>query len=404
MTYLQLFVVLCLPITGLCYATLGAIKLSLSQRLKLDEAKVGGLISAFGFMVGPVILLCGALSDAYGRKPVWMVGSALVGISFLIFAKARRYGLAVLATILLAAGWTAMINVANPVMGNTFPGNQFASMNFGDAMFGAGAFLCPILVAVLRRKLGFEKGIGLIAVLAFIPLILAAVPQSVSGLDMGGGELKGDLAAAFAGFRELANDKTIWLLGLTLMCWVVIESGTAGWASTLVKESAPQDEPVERSERIAAAALSAFWLCFMGSRLVAALLLHAVEDQSHLVATTQVLQLIIAVLAVLTMLGLVVSRSRKLVVPLVVFAGLLCGPFFPNLIAQLFTHLGARGEMGYAGRAIGMLFACASVGWTLLPTAMGFVARRKGIRRAFLLPAAVGVVMAVLILINKITV
>ena len=58
--------------------------------------------------------------------------------------------------------------------------------------------------------------------------------------------------------------------------------------------------------------------------------------------------------------------------------------------------------MAWAGRAVGMLFACASVGWTLLPTAMGFVARDRGIRRAFLLPAACGVVMTVLILVNKI--
>ena len=109
MTHLQLFVVLSLPITGLCYATLGSIKLPLSKRLQLDEAKVGGLISAFGFMVGPIILLCGALSDAYGRKPVWMVGSLLVALSFVIFALARHYLVAVLATVLLAAGWTAMI-------------------------------------------------------------------------------------------------------------------------------------------------------------------------------------------------------------------------------------------------------------------------------------------------------
>src|SRR5262245_10585578 len=120
MSFLQLFVVLSLPITGLCYATLGSIKLPLSQRLGLDEAKVGGLISAFGLMVGPIILLCGALADAYGRTPIWLVGSALVSLSFLIFARATRYGMAVLATVLLATGWTAMINVANPVMAQAF--------------------------------------------------------------------------------------------------------------------------------------------------------------------------------------------------------------------------------------------------------------------------------------------
>ena len=396
MTYLQLFIVLSLPVTGLCYATLGSIKLPLSQRLGLDEAKVGGLISAFGFMVGPIILLCGALSDAYGRNLVWMTGSLLVVLSFLTFAAARGYPAAVLATVLLATGWTAMINVANPVMAAAFD-DPFTGTNLGDALFGAGALLCPLLVDFLRRRLGFGPGLTVIALLAVVPFVLAF------GLDLGGGELDGQLGRAFEGFAQLLNDRVVWLLGLTLMCWVVIESGTAGWATTLVKEAAPAGEGPETSDRIAARALSAFWLCFMGSRLLTAYLVHgAGVSNDELVRVTQAFQVGIAVLAVLTMLGLVVARSRNVVIALVVFAGFICGPFFPNLIGQLFTHLGATDKMAYAGRSVGMVFACASVGWTLLPTAMGFVGRRRGVRRAFLLPAAVGVLMAVLILINNV--
>ena len=397
MTYLQLFIVLSLPVTGLCYATLGSIKLTLAGRLRLDEAKVGGLISAFGLMVGPIILLCGALSDAYGRKPIWMGGSLLVFLSFVAFALARSYAAAVLATALLATGWTAMINVANPVMAGAFK-DPFTGTNLGDALFGAGAFLCPLLVEILRRRLGFPKAMGAIAMLALVPLFLAL------GLELGGGELKGDLRKAFEGFSHLLADKNIWLLGLTLMCWVVIESGTAGWATTLVRQSAPPGESPEVSDRIAARCLSAFWLCFMSSRLLTAWVLHGTRmPNSQLARITQAMQVAIAVLAVVAMLGLVLARPRPLVVALVVFAGLICGPFFPNLIGQLFTHLDATGKMAWAGRSVGMIFACASVGWTLLPTAMGLVATRKGLRRAFVLPAAGGVVIIVLILINRIS-
>jgi MFS family permease len=398
MTYLQFFIVLSLPVTGLCYATLGAIKLPLSKRIGLDEAKVGGLISAFGLMVGPVIILCGALSDTYGRKPVWMVGSLLVVASFLIFANARKYSVAVLATLLLAVGWTAMINVANPVMASAYK-DPFTGSNLGDALFGLGAFLCPLLVAFLHNKVGFSKALRFVALLGVIPFALAF------GLDLGGGELDGDLAAAFAGFSELLSDRTIWLLGLTMMCWVVIESGTAGWATTLVKESAPEGELEETSEKIAARALSAFWLCFMGARLLTAWLIHGAElESAELVRITQFVQVGIAILAVLTMLSLVVAKSRRAVVSAVVFAGFICGPFFPNVIGQLFTHLKAHDQMAFAGRAVGMIFACASVGWTLLPIAMGYVAIKKNLRTSFLLPAAAGVVMTVLILMNRISV
>jgi MFS family permease len=349
-------------------------------------------------MVGPIILLCGALSDTYGRKPVWMAGSLLVALSYMVFARARRYGAALLATVFLATGWTAMINVANPVMASAFK-DPFTGSNLGDALFGAGAFFCPLLIVLLQRRIGFDKGITVIALLALLPFVLAF------GQDLGGGELQGEIGKAFEGFGQLLKDKTVWLLGLTLLCWVVIESGTAGWATTLVKEShstsAVQSDAA--SDRTAARALSAFWLCFMGSRMLTAFFIHGSGlSGAELVRITQLLQVTIAILAVLAMIGLAVVRSRWLVIVIVVCAGFVFGPFFPNMIGQLFTHLGASNQMSWAGRAVGMLFACASVGWTLLPTAMGLVARDRGVRRAFLLPAACGVVMTVLILINKI--
>jgi fucose permease len=102
------------------------------------------------------------------------------------------------------------------------------------------------------------------------------------------------------------------------------------------------------------------------------------------------------------MLALVAFRGRRAVVAAVVFGGLICGPFFPNLLGQLFTHLESSGRMDYAGRAVAMIFACASVGWAILPTAMGFVADRSGLRRAFLLPAACGLVLVALLLATSV--
>src|SRR5216110_1077839 len=116
MTLLQSFMVTGLPVTGMCYAVLGALKLPLAERLKMDEAKVGGLVSSFGFMVGPIILICGFLADAVGRKGVWLSGSCLVALSLFILARTQRYPAAVIAVLLLSAGWAAMINVANVLM------------------------------------------------------------------------------------------------------------------------------------------------------------------------------------------------------------------------------------------------------------------------------------------------
>ena len=75
-TYLQIFLTASLPIMGLAYALVGGLKLSLVDRLQIDEGKVGRLVGGFGTMFSPTILLCGFLTDAVGRKGVWLAGSA----------------------------------------------------------------------------------------------------------------------------------------------------------------------------------------------------------------------------------------------------------------------------------------------------------------------------------------
>jgi len=90
-TYLQIFLTASLPIMGLAYALVGGLKLSLVDRLQIDEGKVGRLVGGFGTMFGPTILLCGFLTDAVGRKGVWLAGSAAVAVSILMLARTRTY-------------------------------------------------------------------------------------------------------------------------------------------------------------------------------------------------------------------------------------------------------------------------------------------------------------------------
>ena len=86
-TYLQIFLTASLPIMGLAYALVGGLKLSLVDRLQIDEGKVGRLVGGFGTMFGPTIVLCGFLTDAVGRQGVWLAGSAAVAVSILMLAR-----------------------------------------------------------------------------------------------------------------------------------------------------------------------------------------------------------------------------------------------------------------------------------------------------------------------------
>ena len=48
---------------GLGVALLGSVKVALARRLAIDEARVGGLVSLFGFVLIPVIFATGFLTD-----------------------------------------------------------------------------------------------------------------------------------------------------------------------------------------------------------------------------------------------------------------------------------------------------------------------------------------------------
>jgi fucose permease len=378
MTYLQLFMVLSLPVTGMCYAALGALKLPLAERMKLDEAKVGGLVASFGFMVGPIILLSGFLADALGRKGVWLGGTALVALSLFMLSRARHYRWALLAVAMLSAGWAAMINVANVLMYLAYT-NVFMATNLLDCFFGLGAFLTPVIAVWLIRKSGFATGVSALGLLTLVPFLMALPLQ-----------MQGAATAQPAGFDVLLRDPTMWLCGLTLLLWVALESCTAAWATTLVQRLTPAGEDEKRSARISAWALSAFWFCFMGSRLIAALVEHgSTATAAETVRSARIMHIALTVAMGFAMLGLALSRRRGITFGLVVAAGLIAGPFFPNLMALLLTHFPAEVH----GRAVGMLFAMGSVGWTVIPSIMGAVAKRRGVPHAFRVAALCALIL-----------
>ena len=50
---LKAVLLIAVAMLGMCYALLGSLKLTLAKRLGIAEDRMGGLVAAFGFMVGP---------------------------------------------------------------------------------------------------------------------------------------------------------------------------------------------------------------------------------------------------------------------------------------------------------------------------------------------------------------
>jgi fucose permease len=378
-TNLTLMQISALAVAGMCHALLGSVKVPLARKMEIDEARVGGLVSVFGFTLIPMVFAAGFLVDLIGvngKQAVIGGGFLVVIASLIMLARLKTYPVALMAVLLLGIGWSALVNVLNVTSPPAFlPEEEMTSrisyaMNMGDFIFGMGAFLTPLLVAGLVRWMRFEAVFLVLAALALIPLL--------QGLGVDWVRIYSEPSDSVAGgLSKLADNPIVWLCCLAFFCHVPIEAATATWATTLMTER-------DVAEGKASGLLSAFWLTFMGSRLATALLLPAGQDA--------VLVIVMSVLCIAFTLGLVLSRGAKTTCVMIIAAGLILGPIFPTLIAILLTNV----EAPLHGRAVGVFFAVGGIGWTAVPMLIGYCAKRSSVQRAFLVATGCAVLLTAL--------
>jgi fucose permease len=236
--------------------------------------------------------------------------------------------------------------------------------NFFDFAFGFGAFVTPMVLALILRWLGYAKGLLLLATLATTPVVLGVFaemqppPLAPQVLPTAAPV---EQTAPTSGSAALLSSPLFWVLGFAFLFFVPLETSTAGWATTLVLRQTPSDVPDARAKQFAALTLSGFWLGFTGSRLIVSIL-GATGILTRLLGGT---------------------NEQALLVTL----GVACAVL---MLALAFVR----------GRAVGFFFFFASVGWTVVPMIIGVVARKTNIQRGFLIAAASGAVFLTLIVIR----
>ena len=372
-----------LAVAGMCHALLGSIKVPLARKLEIDEARVGGLVSVFGFTLIPMVLVFGFLVDAVGKQAVLGGGFALLIVAMVLLARLKSYPLALIAVLLLGTGWSALVNVLNVTSSPAFlPPEDFKTrasyaMNMGDFVFGMGAFLTPILVLVLIRKVRLSTTLLILASFAIVPVLLGF------GVDWNAKQLNPESTKTVAGgLVILLSDPIVWLCCLAFFFHVPIEAAVAAWATTLMTDKGIK-------EGTASTLLSIFWLTFMASRLITALTLPKGADTTLIIG--------MAALCVVFTLGIVLSRSARLTCTMVILAGGILGPIFPTLIAILVSHVLPELQ----GRAVGIFFCIGGIGWTALPILIGAYAKRTSVQQAFLIATGSAVMLTVLCVVLK---
>jgi fucose permease len=354
---------------GMGAALLGSVKVSLARRMNMDEVRVGGLVSMFGFSMIPVMLVMGFLTDLLNKQLVVIGGSFLVVLSLLILSQARKYWQALLAVVLLSAGWSGMINVLNVLMQEAFGKDPTYAMNMGNFFFGLGAFLTPLIFALILKRAGFVAAAMVLAAIALVPGLLTfgiKFPAPAAATTQ--------QAAAGPGIEALLRDPIMWLTALALLFYAPMEATMGAWTTTYLGDKG-------LSETRASTMLSGFWLAFMVARLITALI---VSENPLMPSGTNLLITGLAAFCMVVWIGMVASPNRGTACLMVILAGLALGPTFPTIIGVLTGHVD-RAHPGFTGRAVGLFFMIGGVGWSIIPILIGTYAKRAGVQKAFLI-------------------
>ena len=376
---------------GMGVAVLGSVKVALSRRLEIDEARVGGLVSMFGFAMIPVMLVMGFLTDLLDKQAVIVVGSLLIVASLILLSRPKKYWHALVAVLLLSAGWSALVNVLNVMMEAAFGGPPTYHMNLGNFFFGLGAFLTPLVIAILLQRAGYTWAVLVWAGLALLAGVLALFVD-FPGLLAELAKSKGEAPAPTTdlGIGALLVDPIMWLTALALLFYAPMEATMAAWATTYLGDKG-------HTEGRAATLLSGFWLAFMGSRLATALLVAKFPLPA---GGDTALIIVLAFLCILVLAGAVFSPGRAMAGAMVVLAGLVFGPTFPTIIGVLMGHVNQNISPALGGRAVGLFFAVGGIGWSVIPLMIGAYARKTSVQRGFLIAvgAAAGLLLTALAL------
>jgi fucose permease len=375
---------LCVFGLGMCFSLLGSISVKLMPRLKIDQGKFGSLISAFMFTCLVASLITGVVVDKIGYKPVAIFGFIATAVCILILARGQTYSTALLPCLLLGFGAMALNTAGNTLIPVVLFGgkNPAAASNLGNAFFGLGLFVTPLVVSFLFRKTSYENAVSALAVIVVVPVVLAVIakyPQVPAGFA---------ISDAVALLREPA----VLVAALALFCYISLESSFCNWLPPYGKEVITAAKPDTDAGIVDASSqrmLSAFAVAMMVGRLIASQIPSITAYGSYIVAGA-------ALLTGIVILSMMVVKNVSQVWLLAILAGLFFSPCFPTTVGITF----AKFKPQIYGSVFGIIFAVGLLGAAIVPKAIGNLAKGSSVQKSLklLVPACLALIVLALVL------
>ncbi len=338
---------------AICFILLGSISVELMAALGIDAGRFGSLIMALFLTCCVVQLIIGPLVDKFGYKPIAILGFVVTGGSMFLLAFASTFSTAMLACILLGIGAMSLNTVGNtliPVV--LFEGKDPArASNLGNAFFGLGYVLTPLLLVFFLKTLGlsYSVSVSILGALVLVFLIFAlgtTFPRAATGYRF---------SMAF----KVLGKAAVLVAALALICYMSLEITMATWVKPLMTELLGGADAAGATAR-AGLALSLFGVAMMVGRFLASTMKNLTSMGAKVITAVS----FISVIAIVIM---IITKSPALAIVSILLTGLVFAPIFPTIVGVTF----AKFEPSLYGSIFGIIFAIGLLGATFVPKFIG---------------------------------
>jgi len=369
-------------VAGVATVMLGPALPLLAARWSMPDARLGSLFMAY--FAGQ---FCGSWLATPRLRLSLIFGAimAALGMSLLAFANATTAHVALFCAGLgLGAGLTA----GNVVVGTlaTYAANQdptshgtSRSRNLAllNVAWGLGAIACPLLLeaSLCTHRLHMQPGqiffIGLALALGLCATMLwLLLPQASAKL----------VGATHPPKQPEVHWRIFILFGATFMLYVGVENSLGGWLPTYAQRLSPGGMMAGQASAIA----MCFWICELASRGLTAALIKLIHEQFFYRVCLAVL------IATAAILVLDPHPGTPIIFAVTAIAAFSLAPLYPLAVSFLLSRTGNH-------PGIGKVFACASLGGTILPWLTGKLSTQfQSLRIGFVTPVAGAMLMLLL--------
>lgn len=359
---------------AICFIILGAISVELMDAMNIDEAQFGSLVMALMLTSCIVQLFVGPLVDKFGYKPLAIVGFIVTGGSMFMLGFASNFTMAFLACILLGIGAMSLNTVGNtliPVV--LFGGKDPArASNFGNAFFGLGYVLTPLLFTVFLKAMSYGAAVSIFGVLALVFLIFAlttSYPQVSTGFKF---------SMAF----RLLGKSAVLIAALSLFCYISLEISGGNYFRLYMTEIFGGENAASK----AAIVLSLFGVGMMLGRFIASRIKNLTAFGSKIIT-------LMALVSIVTILIMMLTKNPALAIVAVLLTGFVFAPIFPTIVGVTF----AKFDPSLYGSIFGIIFAVGLLGGVFVPKLIGNMAAEATVQQSLLI---LGIMAGILFVIS----